>query len=243
MREYVISPLSEQAVIISLTDETLEDTQRFIHLLIQFIEKDHFPGYIECVPGMQSLCIYYDLTRVSEWNNDRFPMVNSSSYDIVTRWLTVRLDDLLHHSTEEQRSVRPVVQIPVCYCSLCGPDAEAVSHLRAMTKHELVSIHVAGAYTVAMIGFLPGFPYLDGLDERLVVPRRNTPRKQVAAGSVAIAESQSGIYPTQSPGGWNIIGRTSTILFDEFRSPPSLLQIGDHVKFIEVPHDEQGKVN
>jgi inhibitor of KinA len=236
MLNYAISPLSEQAVTLTLKTEMLEEAQRFIHLFNLFIEQDHFPGYIECVLTKESVYIYYDLDRVCEWANDSFPDLNLSPYDAVTRWLTERMDDLLHQSTEQQRLVRPVVQVPVCYCSLCGPDAEDVAQLTGMSKHELVRLHVEGKYTVAMIGFLPGFPYLDGLDERLIVPRRNTARKQVAAGSVAIAENQSGIYPTQSPGGWNIIGRTSVILFNEFRTPPSLLLVGDQVEFVEVSH-------
>jgi inhibitor of KinA len=236
MQNYVISPLSEQAITIYLKTERSEDTQRFVDLFIQWIDRDHFPGYIECVPGMESLCIYYDLDRVSEWTTESHPIFSGSPHDVVTRWLTERMDDLLHQSTEEQRSVRPAVQIPVCYCSLCGPDAEDVAQWIGMTKREFVRLHLESKYTVAMIGFLPGFPYLDGLDKRLIVPRRNTPRKQVAAGSVAIAENQSGIYPTPSPGGWNIIGRTSVILFNESLTPPSLLQVGDQVQFIEVSH-------
>jgi KipI family sensor histidine kinase inhibitor len=110
-----------------------------------------------------------------------------------------------------------------------------VSAGAGLTAEEVVAIHSSTEYVVHMIGFMPGFPYLGGLDERLVTPRRTTPRTRVPAGSVAIGGKQTGIYPSTSPGGWNIIGRTSVRMFDVDKNPPSLLQPGDRVRFVGAP--------
>jgi KipI family sensor histidine kinase inhibitor len=101
-----------------------------------------------------------------------------------------------------------------------------------MSEQEVVALHTASAMPVLLIGFMPGFPYIGGLPSRLHLPRRSEPRTSVAAGSVAIANDQTGIYPHRSPGGWHIIGRTSARLFDPRREPPALLHVGDHVRFV-----------
>lgn len=103
-----------------------------------------------------------------------------------------------------------------------------------MPVEDVVRLHVANEYTVAMLGFAPGFPYLLGLDPRLATPRLSTPRTHVAAGSVAIGGAQTGLYPRASPGGWNLIGRTDLVLFDPLRDPPALLAPGDRVRFVVV---------
>ncbi len=124
--------------------------------------------------------------------------------------------------------------IPVCYGGEFGPDLEVVATTHRSTADAIVAAHVAGEYTVAMIGFLPGFPYLDGLATALHTPRRAEPRTAVPAGSVGIGGSSTGVYPFTSPGGWQIIGRTPRALFDPQRTPPALLQAGDTVRFVAI---------
>lgn len=121
-------------------------------------------------------------------------------------------------------------RIPVIYD---GADLADAARQCAISPAELIALHTSTCHTVAMIGFLPGFPYLDGLPPQLHLPRRATPRPRVAAGSVAIANAQTGIYPQESPGGWHLLGRTSVRLFDPGRQPPALLQPGDKVRFEE----------
>ncbi len=121
------------------------------------------------------------------------------------------------------------VEIPVTYD---GPDLDEVARLTGLGTDEIVARHAAGAYVVAFVGFAPGFGYLVGGDARLHVPRRAEPRERVPGGTVAIAGPYSGVYPRQSPGGWQLIGRTEATLFDVEREPPALLQPGDHVRFI-----------
>jgi KipI family sensor histidine kinase inhibitor len=128
-------------------------------------------------------------------------------------------------STADSRAV----EIPVTYD---GADLETVAELTGLSALEVVAAHSAAEYTVAFLGFAPGFAYLVGGDERLHVPRRDEPRQRVPAGSVAIAGPYSGVYPREGPGGWRLLGTTTAVLFDPDRSPPTLLAAGDHVRFV-----------
>ncbi|HET6210007.1 MAG TPA: 5-oxoprolinase subunit PxpB [Jatrophihabitans sp.] len=124
------------------------------------------------------------------------------------------------------------VQLPVRYD---GADLAAVAEHCGLSVPTLVELHSAAEYTVQFCGFSPGFGYLTGLDERLRLPRLATPRTQVPAGSVAIADEYTGVYPTSSPGGWRLLGRTSAVLFDLHREPPALLAPGTRVRFVPQP--------
>jgi KipI family sensor histidine kinase inhibitor len=133
--------------------------------------------------------------------------------------------------------VERVVDIPVAYGGDNGPDLEDVAARARMSVQEVIERHAARTYRVYMMGFLPGFAYLGTLDPALATPRRPTPRLRVPRGSVAIAGQQTGVYPTESPGGWQLIGRTSTDVFDPARTPAALLAPGDHVRFVPVSSD------
>ncbi len=126
------------------------------------------------------------------------------------------------------------IEIPVCYGGEHGPDLEDVAGKTGLSTDEVIALHTGAVYTVAAVGFSPGFPYLLGLPERLRVPRRSTPRLAVPAGSVAIAGGQAGIYPFASPGGWQVLGRTGVSLFDPSLPRPALLRSGDRVRFVAV---------
>jgi KipI family sensor histidine kinase inhibitor len=125
-----------------------------------------------------------------------------------------------------------LVEIPVHYGGEEGPDLAAVAAATRLAPGAVIARHAAPEYRVAMLGFAPGFPYLVGLDPTLATPRHAQPRVRVAAGSVGIGGAQTGIYPRASPGGWQIIGRTTSVLFDPARAAPSLLQPGDRVRFV-----------
>src|SRR5690606_20589654 len=131
-----------------------------------------------------------------------------------------------HEPGARREVVSKLIEIPVCYGGDYGPDlADVAAHAR-MSEAEAIALHCRPEYTVAMIGFLPGFPYLLGMDPRLAMPRLTTPRAEVRAGAVGIGGAQTGIYPQPSPGGWRLVGRTPEILFDARRNPPSLLLPG-----------------
>jgi len=127
-----------------------------------------------------------------------------------------------------------VIDVPVCYGGDFGPDLDALATHAKLEAADVIARHTAATYTVAMLGFAPGFPYLFGLDPALHMPRRASPRTRVPAGSVAIGGAQTGVYPSELPGGWQLIGRTPLVLFDARRDPPSLLVPGDCVRFVAI---------
>jgi inhibitor of KinA len=124
------------------------------------------------------------------------------------------------------------IEIPVTYGGAAGPDLAAVAGFAKLSEADVVRLHTQTPYRVYMLGFLPGFAYMGSVDPRIAMPRLDTPRLKVAAGSVGIAGAQTGIYPCDTPGGWRIIGRTETKVFDGDRPQPFLLKAGNHVKFV-----------
>jgi KipI family sensor histidine kinase inhibitor len=130
---------------------------------------------------------------------------------------------------DEPEPAGRLVEIPVVYD---GPDLEEVGRLTGLSPEEVIARHTGAEHVAAFLGFQPGFAYLTGGDERLYVPRREVPRTQVPGGTVAIAGPYSGVYPRDSPGGWRLLGSTTTVLFDPAREPPALLAPGDRVRFV-----------
>lgn len=161
----------------------------------------------------------------------------------------VDFDPRLRTHTEVERLVRErfesavatastairTVEIPVCYGGDFGPDLGDVARHTGLAPERVVELHTAAEYLVYFVGFSTCFPYLGGLPPELATPRLSAPRRHVPVGSVAIGGNQAGIYPLASPGGWRLIGRTSLRLFDPQASPPPLLRMGDHVRFIPIP--------
>ena len=131
-----------------------------------------------------------------------------------------------------------VYYLPVAYGGEFGPDLSFVSKHTGLTGEEVIKIHTGTDYLIYMLGFTPGFPYLGGMDSRLATPRLATPRTKIPAGSVGIAASQTGIYPVQSPGGWQLIGQTPVKLFEPTAQKPVLLNAGDYIRFFEVTPEE-----
>ncbi len=180
-------------------------------------------GLLAVVPAIRTVTVHYDPTQTT---------IDALEHHIAAALDTVEL------ILEPPRD--PVI-IPVCYGGEFGPDLEFVATTHHTTPEAIVAAHTAGRYTVAMLGFLPGFPYLDGLAASLHTPRRATPRLAVPAGSVGIGGASTGIYPCTSPGGWQLIGRTHRALFDPARMPPTLLQPGDVVQFVSIPTPQPGE--
>lgn len=177
-------------------------------------------GIVETVPTYCSLMIVYD------------PLV--LGYDELREKLSVIIGSM--KLADEGK--RQVVEIPVVYGGEYGPDLEEVAEKHGMTAEEVIRLHSAPEYPVYMLGFVAGFPYLGGMDERLATPRKKSPRLKIAAGSVGIAGGQTGIYSVESPGGWQIIGRTPLKLYDADSENPVLLAAGSYVKFKPVSEAE-----
>jgi inhibitor of KinA len=173
-----------------------------------------FPGLLEVVPAYDSYAVYFDLAICSA------EVVQEAVSEAVA-------------GMEKERSLREgkTVEIPVVYD---GPDLEEVANLNGLSVADVIRIHTDPIYEVAMVGFVPGFAFLRGLDERLTTPRRAEPRTMVPAGSVGIGGNQTGVYPDQTPGGWQLIGRTHVQFFDASWEAPSLLRAGDVVRFVAV---------
>lgn len=179
---------------------------------------DHFrtqPGVCEIVPGMNNLTVELDHAA---------PDLEDLPQALQAAWSRCRAVDL-----QPRR-----IEIPVRYGGPDGPDLEEVARQSGLSCEEVVRLHRGGEYTVYFLGFLPGFAYLGGMDRRLATARRKQPRLAVPAGSLAIGGEQTGVYPSASPGGWQLIGRTTLALFDPARDPPSLLLPGDAVRFVDL---------
>lgn len=172
------------------------------------------PGVVECVPAYSSLLVVIDplVTEIDELKES-------------VKHIAAALP------RQEARAGR-LVAIPVRYGGEDGPDLEQLAAHCGLSVNETIRLHSEPEYVVFFLGFLPGFPYLGGMDPRLSMPRLEKPRLAVPAGSVGIAGGQTGIYPLESPGGWRIIGRTRLQLFDAGRSQPAVISPGDRVKFI-----------
>jgi inhibitor of KinA len=172
------------------------------------------PGVLDVVPGYDVLLVAYDPLRVAP--------------DAVRVWLAAALE-----STPVPVSARRV-EIPVVYDPALAPDLEPLAAEKGLTVAELIALHTAPEYRCYLLGFRPGFPFLRGLDPRLVAPRLASPRLRVPAGAVGIGGAQTGVYPVESPGGWRLIGRTPARLFDPARAQPFLVRPGDTVRFVAI---------
>ena len=211
----------DRAIVIELGDEISIECNRRIHSLHREILRENVPGIIDIIPTYRSILVQYDVSLVSFGElKDRLSVVEGSSDEV----------------TEENVNV---VQLPVLYGGDYGPDLEYVAQNAEMDVDEVIELHSSTEYPVYMMGFTPGFPYLGGMSEEIATPRLGTPRGVIPAGSVGIAEAQTGVYPIESPGGWRLIGRTPLRLFDVTRSPPSLIEAGDRVRFVPLSGEEE----
>jgi inhibitor of KinA len=213
-------PLGDAAVILQLEKEGTDKTQIKIQTIASYLE-EHPPGWmIEYIPSFQTVAVFYDLKKIP-FHSSLLP------YDYVCSELQQMLATLHAGNTGQQQ----IIEIPVCYGGEFGPDLAFVANYNGISEEEVIQIHSSGDYLVYMIGFSPGFPYLGGMSPKISAPRKKTPRLKTPARSVGIAGSQTGIYPIETPGGWQLIGRTPINLFRPNHKIPSLLRAGDRIKF------------
>lgn len=205
-------PVSDRALIVEFGNSINRIINRKVHALNQIITHLRVQGVQECVPTYRSLLIYYDPSKIS--------------YES----LVYQLKDFEQNIHEFNFPVKKTIEVPVIYGGNFGPDLNYVAKFHDLSEEEVIKIHTEREYTVYMIGFVAGFPYLGEVSNAIATPRMETPRLQVPAGSVGIAGNQTGIYPRQSPGGWQIIGRTPKILFNPHKNPPALLSPGDIIR-------------
>lgn len=217
-----VVPLGDRALVVQLGDRIDAAVFQRVRATLQRLGGAH-PAIVELVAGFASVTVYYDPAIV-------VGPTGEAPHATLSRALEERLANL----ADAPALVGRVVEIPVCYSGDLAPDLATVGERADLSTDQVIALHTGARYTVQMIGFTPGFPYLAGLDSRLVTPRRGEPRTRVPAGSVGIGGEQTGIYPMATPGGWNIVGRTPLAIFDSAREPAALLRVGDEVRFLAI---------
>lgn len=209
-------PAGDQGIVVEFGDEISPEASAKVRAMQHGIEESRLTGVVECIPTYRSLLVVYDPLKVG--------------FDE----LTARLKEIESRLAAMDLPAPRVTELPTAYGGEYGPDLEFVAAHTGLTPEEVVRIHSSVDYLIYMLGFTVGYPYLGGLPESLATPRRKTPRQQVPAGSVGIAGPQTGVYPVESPGGWQLIGRTPVRLYDPTRNPPVLLRAGDYVRFVPI---------
>jgi inhibitor of KinA len=218
-----ISEAGDRALVVEVGDTIDPETNDRVRSLMLAVEGMDVPGISDLVPSYRSLLIAYDPTL--------------TDHDKLVNIVTLADANLDAAQIDSPR----VVTLPTLYGGERGPDIDYVAENAGISAAEVIDLHSCVDYRVYMIGFAPGFPYLGGLSEKLATPRLSTPRVRIPAGSVGIAEAQTGVYPSASPGGWQLIGRTPVPLFEPDRKPPSLVVAGDYIKFSAIGTEAEYK--
>lgn len=212
------SPLGDSAVRVAFGTEICLTTHRRVLRFCASLQRDPLPYVCEWTPSYTAVTVFYSPFQISYGE----------------------LCTALAQRKKEQGVLFPVsskgVRIPVCYA--LGPDLLEVATMHRLREEEVIAIHSKEEYLVYMLGFVPGFPYLGGMDKRISTPRKKTPRLLVPQGAVGIAGDQTGVYPFATPGGWQIIGQTPLLLYDKRHIQPFLLQAGDSLRFYPISEEE-----
>ncbi len=213
-------PMGDRGLLVEFGDEISREINEKVRRMALVVQDDIREGIVEVVPTYRSLLIIYNP-------------------------LLLPVEDLKERLTRIEEGLQQaplpepkLTRIPAVYGGHYGPDLEEVARYHQISPERVIQLHCSKPYLIYMIGFMPGYPYLGELPEELVTPRLKTPRLVVPKGSVAIAQRQTGIYSMESPGGWQILGRTPVELFDPGRNPPALLKMGDLVQFYQISERE-----
>ena len=225
-----IKVLSERSVLVYFGNEIHEDTHKKIQFALQLLNEQSIEGITEIICGYTNICIHYEPLKIKK------SVQHFTGSNISEKVITL-LQNTLQGDTSSSSADSRIVEIPVLYGGAYGPDLEYVAEQNNLTPQEVIDIHTSGDYLVYMLGFAPGFPFLGGLDRRIATPRKQTPRLKIEAGSVGIGGEQTGVYTLPTPGGWQIIGRTTAQLFLPNETPPTLLRAGDRIRFVAVEED------
>jgi len=217
-------PAGDRNIVVEFGDTISPQINRRIRDFAYALEKAEMAGVREYLPTYRSLLIAYD------------PLI------VDNQTLIARLREIEGHLAAVELPKPRVYYLPVAYGGEFGPDLGFVSENAGLAGEEIIKIHTGTSYLIYMLGFTPGFPYLGGMDPRIATPRLATPRTRIPAGSVGIAAGQTGVYPMQSPGGWQLIGRTPVKLFDPEAAQPVLLSAGDYIRFREVTPGEYRRI-
>lgn len=224
MANFQITIAGDSALNVTFADSISAETSTLIRQASESLSADLPTGVIELIPTFCSLMVCYD------------PLI------IGYEELSALLQHRLRFIGGKLSNVRHIVHIPVCYGGSFGPDIQTVADHANLSVEEVIKLHTSRDYLIDMLGFLPGFAYLGGLDERLHTPRLATPRTRIEAGSVGIGGAQTGVYPLPSPGGWQIIGRTPLKPYDPTREKPILYEAGEYLRFVPITPREYAAI-
>ena len=212
--------MGDRGLLLEFGDEINREINEKVRRIALAIQAEAMEGIIETVPTYRSLLIIYN------------PVI------LTMGELKERLKGIEEGLQQTPLPEPKLTRIPVVYGGIYGPDLEVVAKYLQISPEEVIRLHCSKPYLIYMIGFMPGYPYMGELPQGLAVPRLKTPRLIVPKGSVAIAQRQTGIYSMESPGGWQLLGRTPVEMFDPEKNPPALLQMGDFVQFYQISEKE-----
>lgn len=215
-----ISPYGDRGIRIQFGSTISPETHQLIRSFSVLLEKEQLPGVIEWIPTYTAISLYYDPYVVSYGK------------------LASRIVEMGKELPQMKVPAANVIHIPTCYGDVHGPDLKEVARYNGLDEDEVIAIHSGREYLIYMIGFTPGFPYLGGMSPKIATPRLAVPRAKIPTGSVGIAGGQTGIYSLETPGGWQLIGRTPLKLYDPNREPPVLLRAGHYIKFTPISAKE-----
>jgi inhibitor of KinA len=226
--QYKIFPLGDSAVTFDMGNTISEALNQKALAMQQWLHTHPFEGLKDCLVAYSSLTVLYNPVIIKKYYHPPATVFS---------WVADQLQQAFEKAAPLNRAAGELLRIPVCYSAGYGPDLATLAQQQQLSEQEVVDLHTAPVYNVYMIGFLPGFSYMGEVNEKIAVPRKQHPTP-VMAGSVGIAGSQTGIYPLNSPGGWQIVGRTPLKLFDPFGPEPVKLQAGDRVQFYAITKEE-----
>jgi inhibitor of KinA len=218
--DYRVVPAGDSAIVVEFEERIDPGVNARTIAFAEAIQAAQIAGVRDVVPTYRSIAIYFDPLRTD------------------SAALIAHVEREGARPAPRSAAERTPIRIPVCYGGDLGPDLAAVAAFGAMTEDEVVRVHAAATYRVFMLGFVPGFAYLGIVDARIAMPRQSTPRVRVPTGSVGVAGVQTGIYPAETPGGWQLIGRTPIRPFDPARAEPFLMRAGDAVQFFPITRAE-----
>ncbi len=215
-----VVPLGDSALLVEFENRIDVSINQRCIALAEVLEACRIAGVRDIVPAYRTVAVYFDPLKT-----DRVQ-------------LRREVDRAIGTPPPAAAAVRQVIRVPVCYGATDGPDLGEVAGFAGSSEDEVVALHTSATYRVFMLGFSPGFAYMGPVAARIAAPRRVTPRTAVPAGSVGIAGQQTGIYPSETPGGWQLVGRTPLRVFDAARTSPSLFRAGDTVQFFAIDRDQ-----
>lgn len=224
MQNVKIMTAGDSSILIQFGNSIDPDINARIAATVQLMKEQHIEGVVDIIPAFCSLLINYDPRVIS--------------YDE----MKTRMEKILSVEIAAGARKKKVYEIPVCYGGEFGPDLPTIAEHAGLSEQEVIDIHSSTDYLIYMLGFLPGFTYLGGLDERIHTPRLANPRIRIPAGSVGIGGSQTGIYPMDSPGGWQLMGMTPVKTYDPDREVPILVEAGDYIRFVPVDRAEYDRI-